>query len=118
MIGITVISARIVRSPGCDGWRRTSRWRILPLHRKCPSQTSVRGSAYAGAKSLLLCVAQSTYSKSEWAGACPHRFSRDNEVISRLHDHIERAERSIQPPRYHSDGVARRDGSSGAGPFR
>ena len=45
-------------------------------------------------------------------------FPRDNEVISRLPDHIERAERSIQPPRYHPDGVARRDGSSGAGPFR
>ena len=45
------IRARIVRSPGCDGRRRTSRWRILPLRRKCPSQTSARGSAYAAAKS-------------------------------------------------------------------
>ena len=71
MIGITVIRARIVRSPGCDGRRRTSRWRILPLRRKCPSQTSARESAYAAAKSLLLCVAQSTYSKSEWAVAVP-----------------------------------------------
>ena len=51
MIGITVISARIVKPPGCDGRRRTSRWRILPLRRKCPSQTSARGSAYAAAKS-------------------------------------------------------------------
>ncbi len=42
-------------------------------------------------------------------------FPRDNEVISRLPDHIER---SIQPPRYHPDRVARRDGSSGAGSFR
>ena len=41
-------------------------------------------------------------------------FPRDNEVISRLPDHTER---SIQLPRYHPDGVARRDGSSGAGPF-
>ena len=42
-------------------------------------------------------------------------FPRDDEVISLLPDHIER---SIQPPRYHPDGVAQRDGSSGAGPFR
>ena len=51
MIGVTVISARIVKPPGCDGGRRTSRKRILPLRQKCPSQTSARGSACAAAKS-------------------------------------------------------------------
>ena len=38
MIGITVINARIVRPPACDGRRRTSRRRILSLRRKCPAK--------------------------------------------------------------------------------
>ena len=119
MIEITVIRARIVRSPGCDGRRRTSRWRILPLRPEVSeSNFSPRKRIRRCQVVVALCGPIDVLKIGMGGGRALIGFPRDNEVISRLPDHIERAERSSQPPRYHPDGVARRDGSSGAGPFR
>ena len=113
MIGITVIRARIVRSPGL---RRAATDLTVANTAAAPevseSNFSPRKRIRRCQVVVALCGPIDVLKIGMGGGRALIGFPRDNEVISRLPDHIER---SIQPPRYYPDGVAQRDGSSGAG---